>query len=85
MLFLDLQPLSVSFLFVSIRDNSLNRTLKTAATTDVTNMTIEACISFCTPTGYTFIGLEFGRVSCCFSTRQAVDYSDLTHYSTGML
>ncbi|KAF5325137.1 hypothetical protein D9619_009969 [Psilocybe cf. subviscida] len=46
-------------------DNTSSRTLKTAATSDVTNMTIEECIAFCTPTGYTFAGLEFGRECFC--------------------
>jgi hypothetical protein len=44
-------------------DQSPQRTLKTAATSDVSGMTIEECASFCTPLGFQFAGVEFGRVS----------------------
>lgn len=78
----DMQRLSMSFL----RDNTSSRTLKTAATSDVTNMTIEECIAFCTPTGYTFAGLEFGRVSSFFIFLHCADHRiHMTCYSTGML
>jgi hypothetical protein len=45
------------------RDSTSARTLKTAAFTSVDNMTIESCLSFCTPAAYNFAGVEFARVS----------------------
>jgi len=47
---------------VTCSDSTANRTLRTAAFTDVNNMTIESCIAFCTPNGYQYAGLEFSRV-----------------------
>lgn len=44
-------------------DGASKRTLKTAATSDTGGMTIEECTSFCTPLGFQFAGVEFGRVS----------------------
>ncbi|PPQ71708.1 hypothetical protein CVT26_007625 [Gymnopilus dilepis] len=54
------------------------RTLRTAAFTDVTNMTIESCLAFCTPAGYNFAGVEFSRVlynfnAALFSANNNVD------------
>ncbi|KAF9477667.1 WSC-domain-containing protein [Pholiota conissans] len=48
-------------------DTASNRTLKTAAYTDVTNMTITSCIAFCTPSGYKYAGVEYSRECCGFS------------------
>lgn len=45
------------------RDSTSARTLKTAAFSSVDDMTIESCLSFCTPAGYNFAGVEFARVS----------------------
>ena len=50
-----------------ISDSTINRTLRTAAFTDVNNMTIESCIAFCTPNGYQYAGLEFSRVGTLIS------------------
>lgn len=47
---------------VKYSDLTTSRTLNVAATSDVNNMTIEECITFCTPAGYQFAGVEFGRV-----------------------
>ncbi|KAF9560056.1 WSC-domain-containing protein [Agrocybe pediades] len=41
------------------------RTLRVASFTDVNNMTIEACLAFCTPAGYKFSGVEFARECYC--------------------
>ncbi|KIM38445.1 hypothetical protein M413DRAFT_30263 [Hebeloma cylindrosporum] len=46
-------------------DSPANRTLRTAAFTDVNNMTIESCIAFCTPGGYQYAGVEFSRECYC--------------------
>ena len=51
----------VGLIFV-LRDISSNRTLRTAAFTDLNDMTIESCTAFCTPAGYQYAGVEFGRV-----------------------
>jgi hypothetical protein len=49
--------------FQFLTDSTASRTLRTAAYTDVNNMTIESCIAFCTPNGYQYAGLEFSRAS----------------------
>ncbi|KAH9478079.1 WSC domain-containing protein [Psilocybe cubensis] len=46
-------------------DTSSARTLRVAAYTDVTGMTIESCIAFCTPAGYKYAGVEFARECYC--------------------
>lgn len=46
----------------TISDSADSRTLRVASFTDVTGMTIESCLAFCTPAGYKFAGLEFARV-----------------------
>ncbi|KAF5325141.1 hypothetical protein D9619_009961 [Psilocybe cf. subviscida] len=46
-------------------DQAPERTLITAATTDPAGMTIEQCASFCTPLGFQFAGVEFGRECYC--------------------
>jgi len=49
--------------FQPFSDSSSSRTLRTAAYTSVGNMTIESCLAFCTPAGYKYAGVEYGRVS----------------------
>ncbi|KJA23963.1 hypothetical protein HYPSUDRAFT_201077 [Hypholoma sublateritium FD-334 SS-4] len=46
-------------------DSTSSRTLQTAAFTDVTGMTIESCIAFCTPSAYQYAGVEFSRECYC--------------------
>jgi len=43
-------------------DSNEARTLRTAAYTDPTGMTIESCIAFCSPSAFVYAGLEFARV-----------------------
>lgn len=50
------------FSFLTGSDVSSSRTLRTTAFTDLNDMTIEACIAFCTPAGYQYAGVEYGRV-----------------------
>ncbi|KAF9477668.1 WSC-domain-containing protein [Pholiota conissans] len=42
-------------------DSTASRTLEIASFTSVDAMTIEACTTFCTPAGYKYSGVEFGR------------------------
>ncbi|KAH9485989.1 WSC domain-containing protein [Psilocybe cubensis] len=46
-------------------DSTDSRTLRVASFTDVTGMTIESCLEFCTPAGYKYAGLEFARECYC--------------------
>ncbi|KAH9479037.1 WSC domain-containing protein [Psilocybe cubensis] len=46
-------------------DSTSSRTLRVASFTDITGMTVESCIAFCTPAGYNFAGLEFARECYC--------------------
>ncbi|PPR07633.1 hypothetical protein CVT26_001701 [Gymnopilus dilepis] len=43
-------------------DSTTARTIRVASYTDVTGMTIESCLAFCTPGGYRYAGVEFARV-----------------------
>ncbi|PPQ96884.1 hypothetical protein CVT26_005864 [Gymnopilus dilepis] len=45
-------------------DTPASRTLRTAAYTDVTGMTIESCTAFCASGGYAYAGVEYYRVNC---------------------
>ena len=49
--------------FQPFSDSSSSRTLRVASYTSVGNMTIESCLAFCTPAGYKYAGVEYGRVS----------------------
>jgi len=50
-------------------DSISSRTLRSAAYTSAGNMTIELCFEFCTPAGYKYAGVEWGRVSSFFFRR----------------
>ncbi|KAF9477666.1 WSC-domain-containing protein [Pholiota conissans] len=52
-------------------DTPASRTLKIAAFTDITNMTIESCIAFCTPNVYQYAGVEFSRECYCDNVIEA--------------
>ena len=48
-----------------IRDSTTLRALRIASTSSA-SMTIESCLAFCTPEGYKYAGVEYGRVSFCW-------------------
>ncbi|KAF4623684.1 hypothetical protein D9613_002308 [Agrocybe pediades] len=69
-------------------DAPATRTLRVASFTDVSNMTIESCLAFCTsPVAYTFAGVEFSRECFCDniieSTGAEIDSSTCNMPCTG--
>ncbi|KAF8878018.1 WSC domain-containing protein [Gymnopilus junonius] len=52
-------------------DSTASRTLRVASYTDVTGMTIESCLAFCTPAGYKYAGVEFSRECYCDNVIQS--------------